>query len=58
MDFRMGVLEEVAPNTPVDYTAPWVITPKKNGTPMRTVDYRILIRPAASRNIIPGPPNT
>ena len=37
-DCRMEVLEEAAPNTPVDYMAPLLITPKKNRTPRRTVD--------------------
>ena len=45
---RMGFLEEVAPNTPMDYMAPLVITLKKNGTLRRTVDYRNLNK-ASSR---------
>lgn len=38
-DTRMGVIEEVPANTSVSWMSRMVITPKKNGTPRRTVDY-------------------
>ena len=37
-DCRMGVLEEVPANSPVDWMSRMITPPKKNGDPRRTVD--------------------
>ena len=37
-DCRMGVLEKVPPNTPVECLHRRVLTPKKDGSPRSTVD--------------------
>ena len=43
-DVSLGVLEKVPVNTPVEWLHRMVITPKKNGTPRRTVDLQTLNR--------------
>ena len=39
-DVRIGVLEKVAPNTPVTWCSRMVVTAKADGTPRRTVDLQ------------------
>ena len=41
-DCRLGVIEEVPPNTPVTWCHRMVISPKKSGKPRRTVDLQDL----------------
>jgi len=43
-DVALGVLEKVPVNTPVEWLHRMVITPKKNGSPRRTVDLQALNR--------------
>ena len=43
-DVRIGVLEKVAPNTPVTWCSRMVVTAKSDGTPRRTVDLQHLNR--------------
>lgn len=43
-DVALGVLEKVPVNTPVKWLHRMVITPKKNGSPRRTVDLQSLNR--------------
>ena len=39
-DVRLGVLEKVAPNTPVTWCSRMVVTAKSDGSPRRTVDLQ------------------
>ena len=43
-DVALGVLEKVPVNTPVEWLHRMVITPKKDGSPRRTVDLQTLNR--------------
>ena len=38
-DCRLGVIEKVPPNAKTDWMARMVLTPKKDGSPRRTVDF-------------------
>ena len=43
-DVAIGVLEKVPPNTPINWLHRMVLTPKKDGSPRRTVDLSPLNR--------------
>ena len=50
-DVRLGVLEEVPPNTPSTWCSRMCIQVKKNGKPQRTIDLQALNKHAVRHSI-------